>query len=358
MATLSPSVILKIHTAMVGAYPSPEAMDRLLGPLDRWFSDFVIVGATFGPNVLSALRTADDEGWLPRLLRAASNGVPADTELGALAIAYASSDYAAGVDHFTLCRLSGGYVMIDRDPLRRSMRRLYDPAGQRILQVTGKNCSGKSHTRRLILHLNEMLGTFELVDIDLEEQLRMLGPDHVFYPDDLARLLVLRLGYVDFVVAAPPEDQQWARWNLEFCTAFQARAANDQQRHWVVVDAFNKVPLSDQVIDLIKELAVRVSRELFRFRLVLVGYGASFPLGVLPTVMKDSPDPIGPKELTTFLLRYLKEERPDLSDEVRTDRVARALFDLLECLDCEQPDYLNRLGELLVDRLPQLSEEP
>lgn len=357
MPPLQPSVIVKIHGTLLRGYGSRAAMVELFAKVDHWFTDFEAPGDQFRSNVLTTLKTADDEGWLSKLLRVASDGRQDDTDLATLAAAYAPSAYAVGIDHFGLCRLSGGYVMIDRDPLRRSMRRLYAPDQERILVVTGKDQSGKSYTRRLIWHLTEMLGTFSVIDIDLERQARLLGPDRTFYPDDIARLVLQRLHY-DLVVPPPPEDQQWPRWNLEFCDAFEERALRDPERRWVVLDAFNKVVLSDQVIDLIKELAVRVSQQLSRFRFILVGYRSGIPPEVLPTVIADSPDPIDEGRLMEFLLRYLAEENPHLDDEERTEQAATAVADLLDGLDQDVPDYLVKLAQRLVAKLRKLTEEP
>ena len=351
MGQVPPSALVKIRDALLGPYPNRGAIQDLFAQADQWFDQLEKPDLELPDNLLSALRKADTHGWLSRLLRAASDGAPTDSKLAELVASYGPSNYVEGVDHFGMCKLSGGYLMIDRDPLRHSVRQLYDPAGQRILHVTGPDCSGKSYSRRLIFHVNEMLGTFTLIDIDLEEQLRMLGPNRIFFPDDLCRLLVQRLGYDDFIMAPPPAGEQWARWNLEFCRDFESRAERDPERHWIVFDAFNKVMLSDAVIDLIKELALRVSKQLFRFRMVLVGYRSSLPLDVLPTVMTDSPGPIGEMQVLEFLVRYFRDEHPKLDDEAITDRAAVAAAELLQDLDPSKTGYLIQLAPRLIETL-------
>jgi hypothetical protein len=354
-AGLPGEVILKIRDVLLGSFPSKPAVAPVFLMIDRIYDQLEVPDYAFRDSLTHVLSEASQEGWLPELLRAAAQAAPADTDIAQLVTYYASVSPGPAVDHFRRCRLSGGFYLIDRDPLRDSLVELNKLDGQRILVVTGAHQSGKSYTRRLIWHLQDMLGSFTVVDIDLERQSRLLGPDRTFAPDDIARLLTRGLRYDDLQVPPPPEDQQWARWNLEFCEAFQDRAVRDPELRWLVFDAFNKVVLTTPVLDLIKELALRVGEQLNRFRLVLVDFVEPLPLDITPTVRPDRPDPIGAEELGRFLICYLREVGSPLDADAQRQRAAKVIKMIMDGLATEQPSYLITLSQRVTEQLPILT---
>jgi hypothetical protein len=354
-AGLPGEVILRIREVLLGSFPNKPAVSELLLVINRNYDQLEVPNYSFTDSFTHVLSEASREGWLPGLLRAAAQQAPNDVDIAQLVTYYTPISPGPAVDHFRRCRLSGGFYLIDRDPLRDSLVELSRLDGQRILVVTGAHQSGKSYTRRLIWHVRDMLGSFTVVDIDLERQSRLLGPDRTLAPDDIARLLTRELQYDDLRVPPPPQDQQWARWTLEFCEAFQGRALRDPELRWLVFDAFNKVVLSTAVLDLIKELALRVGEQLNRFRLVLVDFVEPLPLDVAPTVRPDRPDPIGAAELGRFLIGYLREVGSPLDEDAQKQRAAKVIKMIMEGLVTEQPNYLITLSQRVTEQLPILT---
>jgi hypothetical protein len=346
--------ILEIRDAMLRAFPQRSDVSTLFLAVNQTYEHYEFPNLSFRDSLVQVLKTASEEGWLPALLTHAHEVRGADPDLQRLALAFGRTR-AQPIDYFRQRRLSGGYLMIDRDPLRDSMEELTGPLGQRILVVTGSGGSGKSHTRRLIWHLRDALGGFEVVDIDLEREARLLGPDQTFEPRHIAALLVVRLGYPGFTLAPPPDDKQWATWTLQFCNDLENRMRTDQQRRWIVIDAFNKITLTDEVLDLVKELAVRVGEQLSRVRLILVGLRHDLPPALRPTVRPDVPGQVGRRELAEFLLGYLAEVGCTLDDATRAQRCAELIQRVLHDLDPVQPGYLASVSDRLLVDLPQLT---
>jgi hypothetical protein len=328
-----------MHAVLNGRNGAIELFDTVN---HRRFEDLEVVGNNNSQNLLVALKTASAEGWLPQLVATAYQRSP-DPGLQAVLGSLSLDSSGEAIDQFERCRLNGGFWLIDRGPLRDSMRELNLLEGRRILLVNGKAKSGKSYSRRLMYHLEESLGTFALAEIDLEQLSRLQGPDRALQPNHVAEALVDQLGYRDLTVPEPPENEAWARWVWDFCEDLQPVALQDQDRHWVVIDGFNKIVMTQPLADLIKELSVRVSRRLNRFRLVLLGYGDELPIDTSPTVRSDQLDIIGAEHLTDFFIGYLKEVSVTLTDETLADRLADTVQAVLDGLDPTEPDYLVEL---------------
>ena len=353
MPEMAPSRVLRIAGLLLAPFPDRAAVIELFALADKDYRRLEFPNLSLEDSVNQAIGEAARDGWLPELVRKAAASRPTDIGLAGLAAEFFAGPPIGGADHFDRCRLSGGYYLINRAPLRASLRELHRPDGQRILVVTGETQTGKSYTKYLIWHLRDMLESFATVDIDLERRSRLLGPDRVFTPEDIARLLISELDYNDFVVPPAPQDQQWARWTLEFCDAFSSRARTDLVRRWVVIDAFNKVVLTTPVLDLVKELALRVSEQLSRFRLILMGFAEPLPLDVGPTVRPDRPDPITEIQLSEFLVGYLREVGATLDDTARTERAAKFVTEVLEGI-AAPPGYLLELNQRITVKLPKL----
>jgi hypothetical protein len=239
--------------------------------------------------------------------------------------------------------------MVDRENLRASLKFLASPLGRRIMVVTGRKSSGKSHSVRLMSYLALVHGGFSLIPIDLEDYGRLLGTDAIVDPRDIAYDLVDRLGY-RYKLPKSPTDAQWSRWVLKFCRKFEAMAMRDNRCCWVVIDGFGSVVLPQPTLDLIKELAVRIDRSLSGFRLILLGYGDSFPPCVLPQVERESIRPIGIEEVTEFFGRAYQQLKIPVTEQALEDSVSRVLEDL----DPHQEDFLFHLEQRVRDEIARV----
>jgi hypothetical protein len=329
-----------LHRALLARYLDPARMENmLLLRLDRHYQHIVATRSTYPNDVLAVISTAEAEGWLLPLVRQVCHDVPADQELKALEAELAPLGPPPGVDHFDVCRL-GNRVMVDRKRLRDSLRQLSTTQSERIMVVTGEKGSGKSHSFQLISYLRAFRGGFSLALIDFEDYQRVLSvtgkPE--LTPDYIARTLVKELRY-DLGPLEPPTDSQWARWVLDFCDDLVAQAQEDDRWCWVVIDGFGSVPLAQDTVDLIKDLAVRINKSLPQFRLILLGYGGDFTHDVLNHVTWETTEPIGIEELLDFFGRAYRQLRIPATDAKVVDTVTR----VLSGLDPDREDFLFHL---------------
>lgn len=343
----------QIRKALVIAFTTPPAMEDLLTLLDRSFIQLNLTGYNFMANVLVLVEEAEREGWLVELMEMAHRVVPKDHTIEAILAEMRPYALPAGVSHFQVCRLTGGYVMVNRAKLRASLEVISAPLGGRILVVTGGAKSGKSHSVQFIAYLQEALNSFTLIPIDLEAYKRLFGPGKTIEPFDIARSLVKKLRY-DMVVPDPPNDQQWSRWVLEFCDDFETFALTDPQVRWVVIDAFNSVVVTQAAFDLIKELAIRISKTLIRFRLVLLGYEDFFPAWMIPTVQKEDIRPIGVSDLVRFFAEAFQQQGLEVDEPKLESTVAGILDDI----DPAGEDFLVLLQPRLIAELGRAAVPP
>jgi hypothetical protein len=255
------------------------------------------------------------------------------------------------MDHFEVCCLTGTHVMVDRTKLRDALRQISRPLGKRILVVKGEPKTGKSHTLQLISYLRHVFGNFILVVIDLESFIRTVGKNAIIEPWDMARRIVKLVGY-DMEVPERPHDAQWARWVLDFCDDFEGRALREQAQQdvpirWIVIDGLNAVLLTQPTLDLIKELAFRISVTLTKFRLILLGYAESLPAQVLPVAEEEHIDAIGQNELIEFFARARKQLKIPFDD----DKLVQAVQHMLDKLVPDEPDFMAHLGSLANEEL-------
>jgi len=311
-----------------------------------------VQGSTYPQNLLAVIKTAQTEGWLLPLVRQVRQDVPNDPGLLTLEAELVPDAPPPHVDYFNVCCLAGSRVMVDRKCLRDSLRLLSKPMGKRIMVVTGKKSSGKSHSVQLISYLAAFRGGVTLALIDLAAYRQVLSVDTELDPDYIARALARKLRY-DLGPLTPPTDSQWARWVLDFCDELETSALEDNRSCWVVIDGFGSVPLSQATVGLIKDLAARINQSLLRFRLILLGYGGDFNHDVLPHIMWETIEPIGIRDLLEFFRHAYQELQIPASEDMLVDSVTQ----VLSGLDSQHEDFLvqleSRVSDALADAMGQ-----
>lgn len=334
---LTPQQRETLRQAVLDRYQNAAGIEEMLNNLNQKYQQISREGWNLSQNAGVVITTAEREGWLLALVQQVRRDVPGDPGLLRLESELVPNQPPPSVDDFEMCCLAASRIMVDREDLRASLRLLSMPLGKRIMVVTGSKNSGKSHSYQLISYLWQVRGGFSLIPIDLEAYPRVLGANTIVEPCDVARALVKKLNY-GFGSLEPPKDRQWARWVLDFCDDIEARALEDNRFRWVVIDGFGRVVLAQATLDLIKELAVRIEKNLARFRLILLGYDG-VPPDVLSQAEREIIGPIGITQLTKFFGHAYQQLGIPPDDDLLVDSLTRVLDGLNE----SQEDFLVQL---------------
>src|SRR6185437_9785353 len=215
---LTPDQHLSLRNALLAAFPNSRRLSELLLSIGQNYDMLEVPSYNLMANVRVLIKAAESEDWLLRLVLKARDTVPLDPAFQQLSNELAVLAPASTISDFEVCRLTGSYVLTDGDR------------------------TGKSHSMQLISYLYLRRSQFKLVPIDLEAYQRLLGPDQLIEPIHIARGLVGKLPYKVEIPAAP-DDAQWPSWVLEFSEVFEGGALDDPEWRWIVIDAFNKVPV-------------------------------------------------------------------------------------------------------------------
>jgi hypothetical protein len=357
---LTPPQLLELRASLRAAF-NKAALSDLLNSIQRVFEDYA-GDDTYPVQVMAVVKAAEQESWVMELLAAARAQRPADPNLERIEREFAQVALPHGFDPYEICCLSGEYVMVNRKDLRRALRGMSDPNGKRILVVRDKSPpandtllgtkTGKSLSVQMISALNQQLGGFELVWIDLRQFNDSLGTSALIQPRDLALRLVRQLRYDVDSVPEAPVDSQWSRWGIEFCDDFEPQARADQRKVWIVIDEFNKVSLPQGTLDLIKQLADRVRVTLPHFRLVLLGYRDTFGPDVLKLVDEERIErAISIRDVVEFLIGAAKQRRLTPTETSIEDEAVKALSGL----DPSADGYLEEVGQRALAALKRLA---
>ncbi|GAB3842460.1 effector-associated domain EAD1-containing protein [Dactylosporangium cerinum] len=335
---LQPRDLLAARGILLAAFPDRQRLEELVMSCNHTLDELEVVGNDYRGNVLAVVKAALADGWLIELLSNASALVPRDDALREMLDRVTPAPPLVLTDHFAACRLSGGHVLIDRSRLRAALRELCEPTGRRVLVVGGPRRTGKSHTTQLIAYLHTVHRTFRVAHVDLEAIARLLGPDPVVTPHDVARRIVRMLDYP--LELAAPAGTSWPEWVLTFCEGFESHAMRDDRNPWIVIDGFNHVAAMQATVDLVKELARRIDRFLTGFRLVLLGFEESLAAVSQHTTI-ETLEQIGAEEVTQFFRDAYQQLGVPWTEQLLLDAAARVLADLHP----EQHDYLRVLGD-------------
>jgi hypothetical protein len=359
MIALSGPERLQLRSALQAAY-LPNVFPDLLQALDKDPAEFGGMGTPYPDLVMAVVRHAETDGWLLDLIRKAvelrNNLDPDLNEWRTELTTRQPPAMAIPARVFDACCLSGSHLLVDRRRLRAALRSLVAPAGKRILVVRDDPPpadpfqapkTGKSHTLQMVAYLSLVQGTFDFIEIDLQPMAQAIS---TIRPIDLARRLFKKLGYT--ATLSEPTDSAWDRWNIEFCDDLEVLARQRQRPIWIVIDSFNLVLLPTPTVGLLREIAVRINRQLANVRLVLLGYGDTLPSHVSAMIEEEKIAPIGETELIEFFATAFPERNLPVTDETIADAVER----VFERIDPRQPDFLIKLPPVIEDQLqPQTS---
>lgn len=254
--------------------------------------------------------------------------------------------------------LSGGFFLVNRETLRASYRQMLPPTGNRVLIVRGDDESGLSHSAQILYDLREACRRdprqFEIAEINLESRCRALGPRRTFNPRSLAAEFIRALGYGDPAQLPDREDKQWSAWIRDFVDdTFEPLAEADQRRIYLVVDAINRVRLSQPSADLLADLIISIGTKLPHFRLILLGYGAEIPRRVRQAALVDQTCEITELDVAKFFVKAYQEA----AVAIGADEVVEKVNYVMAGRASAPPGTLLDLADRVRDRLPRAATD-
>ena len=342
-----------IVEAVLAAIDDRDELRSRLVEVDARAAAYWDESRTTADNLRHCVAAAATDGWLLALVIEASSRAPRDPCLRELEarlapLAAPEVDPESWRPALQLCRLTGGFFMIDRKPLRASMERMIPADGNRVLVVRGAPRSGMSHSLRLIYHMREVC-SFGIAEIDLEEASRRVGPRKSLTPRDLASEVVRALDYDDVEVPEKPPDKQWSAWSIDFRDGFEERAQRDDRpMTFLVLDAFHKVRLTQPSLDLVSRLSKSIGMVLPNLRLVLVGFTQDLPVGLRQARLLDETGALTEQHLMEFFAKAFKESRVDIDPA----EIARKTSEVLGRRKTATPGWLDEMADRVARELP------
>ncbi len=313
--------LLPLYDVMVGIYVTVppleqfvvrhlgETLDQLTPPGDLKQRLFKLVEwcrqRGKGPDVVKALFS--EHGGNPEVRALHARFFPGSAVGVPVSAASAFARHCLGED----------LVFINRKGLRKALQAIESGSGRNVLVVSGGSGTGKTFTYRLILHGAKQYA-YQLVWVNLREEL-LPGAG----PDALAKAVLHQMAISP--EGLPPQGpQNAARWAPEIASWMvgKMRAAQQQQKWWLVIDGIDRDATSEELRMLLTHLAAKMEPTLPNVRLCLLGYDE--PPGRLLTPANaryDSTSSIGRADLENFFLQAYKEFGQTASPEVTTATV-------------------------------------
>ncbi len=335
---------------LLHAFPSQSDLERL-----AWFQlDVNLEELTKGhlkDGAEALIRWAVRHGKERALLTAMLAEQPTDVVQALVATVEEHLDVVAPLPWYSSPRPVDACIvrdcaMLDREELRRHMRTMLTPTGTNILSVHGPRHSGRSHSVRLIRHVEAELGTFKVVDITLDDQTGDLRPH------DLVRSLAYQLNCGEALSWMPSPDGQNARISHDLVDWFVAQVDQQDLPTWVVVDGMDHCRPREETLELIVLLAATADRRGMRkLRVILLGFPA-LPPHLDGAVLED---PIAFDErpaLIEFFTRFFAHRR----ERADPDAIERAVDGLLALVGDSPHNRLHRLSRAAARLARQFAE--
>jgi hypothetical protein len=266
MSTLSQAEFTELRDKLVDAFDEESQMAQLVRAAAGRSLHRVAMGKDLEEITAKVIQSAQNQGWLPALIKEAWQARQSDPVLTRFHEAWKVPAAEAPVDHRKVLLLPGKTVLIDRGPLRDALMTLEDANGSRVLIVDGDPESGKTYSVHYISYLASARRTFRYAYVDLERVPRNAHDqiDALTLGDAIALALLAR-------TYAPPTDFNLITWVDQYCMWMEQQLP-EHPVSWLVIDNFVKVGLDESTFDLVAELAMRTYRNLRSVRLVLLSY--------------------------------------------------------------------------------------
>lgn len=318
--------IVEFSKAINLAYTYDE-LKQLLLKLDRRIQDYVPRDAVFPTQVDELVGAANSQGWISQLVLAVLNDRPNNQ---AIKDFLARRPYWDPARHPPLAhptetlRVLGGESFIGRDALRSALRNMDQPTSKKILMVTSVHRKvGKTYSKELVDFISQTSSLTEMAYVDLDKETY----DQFQLAKRLAREMKL-----DPSVIPEQSTEQAVRANQELVSLLIRRDTNPAPKvWWIVLDGFRDQIPSEAIQDFIVQLAQRIKRTK-EYRLILVNYDYTLPLGVDGFSFKDNLKPLTRAELETHFINVHRQHKKTTPSPQEVAEYLKGMDDLVETL--------------------------
>jgi hypothetical protein len=294
----------KVFDAILKAYPTYQDVERMFSfEFDRELREIVADSKSHSDVVFTLVRWAEARDMVPDLVAGAHKRNPDNILLTAVnALVQQSAARARSLASYkapepcAACIVHHRRVFINRRELRKSLSRLRDHDGPRILSVNGTTGLGKSHSLHLISYVVRHTPNAEFGEIDLKRT-----PSKQVPPDQLVRSLAVQLGF-------PIKDDiftqgaQAAWWGFELADWLARQADKSGKDCWIVLDGFENSGVPEPTQEFIQHLLQACAKR-DRLRLILLDFREDrIPAEIQSVILVEQLREISETELRQFFV--------------------------------------------------------
>jgi hypothetical protein len=313
--------IVQFAAALNEAF-APHELIPVLQAISRKFTDYATATLPFPRQLEELVAAANSQSWIAQLVTAVVQQNPNKAIKDFLA-AYPEWDPAKSRPLAHPCdalRVFGGRSFIGRADLRKFLKKMSAGDGKNVLLVTGEHRKiGKTYSKELVIFLSAHRPPSGVAYVDLDND----NYDPAKLVNDIAKGMRLD--------SRMPHRgrQQASRWNQEL-SKWLIPEIPDPKRilWWIVLDGFRQRMPSEEVQDLIAQIAQRV-QSTQDYRLVLVDYVYSLPVAVSGFMFREKIAPIQRPEIEFFLKQIHQQRYGSEPDEAKLSEYIAGVDDKL-----------------------------
>ena len=317
--------IVQFAAAVNGAFKPDEVISLLLR-LNLKFTDYVTANLPFPRQLEELVGAANSQAWVAQLVLEVVRERPANHLVKQFLATYPGWDPAKSLPSAHPCdalRVFGGKSFIGRPDLRKFLKRMISGDSKNMLLVTGERRKiGKTYSKEMVSFLSASQQPSGVVYIDLDTD----NYDPAKLASEIAKTMRLDVG------GMPSRGQQQAsRWNQDLSNWLIPEVPDSRRVvWWIILDGFRQRMPSEEVQDLIAQIAQRVQGTQ-DYRLILIDYTYSLPVAVSGFMFREKVVPIQKEEVQHFLEQVHQQKHGSApADEELADYVTGVYQKLAE----------------------------
>lgn len=321
------------------------------------------VGAQMHDIARAVILKGQDDGWLLEFIQKAHKERATNLELSQLVSELKPQIQAAHADPLQSCCLSTSVIMLDRDDLRKELDELHQ-RHKRVLVVNGQPYSGKTYSEELIYHLRDWpKSDFVTITCDLlvlEAEIRLAAGTQPAPPEisayDLGKFIFKQI--TTSTELPQPGELSEGQWNFQFLLWFNREFREMEKVYWIILDHFQKVPLSQGAYDFILTLVKSIHKDITCLRLVLLEYERVDDLdATIPNpIGKESIPVISEKHLYQFFEMEYESRYQSKQTKYNEDNVVTSVARVWNQIDPGAASWMRQLSKVVEEEQKKIRE--